>query len=76
MHILILNLWNEEKGQDIAEYAVMVTVILLIVVSTLRLIGRTPRRCSRKWPAQSDKPFRAARAPVRTRGNYFRACWM
>lgn len=28
-----------EDGQDIAEYAVMVAVILLIVVGTLRLIG-------------------------------------
>ena len=29
----------EESGQDIAEYAVMVAVILLIVVGTIRLIG-------------------------------------
>ena len=28
-----------EDGQDIAEYAVMVAVILIIVVGTLRLIG-------------------------------------
>jgi Flp pilus assembly pilin Flp len=28
-----------EDGQDIAEYAVMVAVILLIVVGTLRIIG-------------------------------------
>ena len=32
-------LWNEESGQDIAEYAVMLAVILVIVVGTLRLIG-------------------------------------
>jgi Flp pilus assembly pilin Flp len=31
-------LWNEE-GQDIAEYAVMLAVILVIVVGTIRLIG-------------------------------------
>jgi Flp pilus assembly pilin Flp len=31
-------LFNEE-GQDIAEYAVMVAVILIIVVGTIRLIG-------------------------------------
>jgi Flp pilus assembly pilin Flp len=35
----LLNLWSEEKGQDIAEYAVMLAVILVIVVGTLRLIG-------------------------------------
>lgn len=37
-HIL-RNLWNDESGQDIAEYAVMLAVILVIVVGTVRLIG-------------------------------------
>ena len=32
-------LWNEEKGQDIAEYAVMLAVILVLVVGTIRLVG-------------------------------------
>jgi Flp pilus assembly pilin Flp len=32
-------LWNEQDGQDIAEYAVMLAVILVIVVGTVRLIG-------------------------------------
>ena len=31
--------WNDERGQDIAEYAVMLAVILVIVVGTVRLIG-------------------------------------
>jgi len=31
--------WMEEEGQDIAEYAVMLAVILVIVVGTIRLIG-------------------------------------
>jgi Flp pilus assembly pilin Flp len=35
----IRNVWHEEEGQDIAEYAVMVAVILIIVVGTIRLIG-------------------------------------
>ena len=35
----ILSLWREEQGQDIAEYAVMLAVILVIVVGTIRLIG-------------------------------------
>ena len=30
---------REERGQDIAEYAVMLAVILVIVVGTVRLIG-------------------------------------
>jgi Flp pilus assembly pilin Flp len=32
-------LWNDETGQDIAEYAVMLAVILVLVVGTVRLIG-------------------------------------
>ena len=32
-------LWRDEEGQDIAEYAVMLAVILVIVVGTIRLIG-------------------------------------
>jgi Flp pilus assembly pilin Flp len=31
--------WNNQDGQDIAEYAVMLAVILVIVVGTIRLIG-------------------------------------
>lgn len=33
------HLWNDESGQDIAEYAVMLAVILVLVVGTVRLIG-------------------------------------
>ncbi|MFY9741709.1 MAG: hypothetical protein WA252_20220 [Candidatus Sulfotelmatobacter sp.] len=32
-------LWLDEEGQDIAEYSVMLAVILVIVVGTVRLIG-------------------------------------
>lgn len=32
-------LWSDDEGQDIAEYAVMLAVILVIVVGTIRLIG-------------------------------------
>ena len=31
--------WFDESGQDIAEYSVMLAVILVIVVGTVRLIG-------------------------------------
>jgi Flp pilus assembly pilin Flp len=34
-----LELWRDEQGQDIAEYAVMLAVILIIVVGTVKLIG-------------------------------------
>ena len=33
------HLLKDESGQDIAEYAVMAAVILVIVVGTIRLIG-------------------------------------
>ncbi len=39
MTALLRRLWNEDQGQDIAEYAVMLAVILVLVVGTIRLIG-------------------------------------
>ena len=39
MRRFLHRLWLEEKGQDVAEYAVMLAVILVIVVGTIRLIG-------------------------------------
>jgi Flp pilus assembly pilin Flp len=35
----VRKLWAEDAGQDIAEYAVMLAVILVLVVGTIRLIG-------------------------------------
>jgi Flp pilus assembly pilin Flp len=32
-------LWAEDQGQDIAEYAVMLAVILVVVIGTIKLIG-------------------------------------
>ena len=31
--------WADDSGQDVAEYAVMLAVILVIVIGTVRLIG-------------------------------------
>jgi len=39
MSKLFRRLWCEDAGQDIAEYAVMLAVILVLVVGTVRLIG-------------------------------------
>ena len=36
---LLRRVWFDDEGQDIAEYAVMLAVILVIVVGTVRLIG-------------------------------------
>ena len=37
---MIKRLWKSEEGQDIAEYAVMLAVILVLVIGTVQLIGR------------------------------------
>jgi len=39
MSAFLVKLWANDQGQDIAEYAVMLAVILVIVVGTIRLIG-------------------------------------
>ena len=39
MMMTLRRFWNDEQGQDIAEYAVMLAVILVIVIGTVRLIG-------------------------------------
>jgi Flp pilus assembly pilin Flp len=39
MFNLVKRLWYDDSGQDIAEYAVMLAVILVLVVGTVRLIG-------------------------------------
>jgi Flp pilus assembly pilin Flp len=36
---LLRRMWSDDEGQDIAEYAVMLAVILVIVVGTIKLIG-------------------------------------
>lgn len=38
-HLLPRLWWHDDEGQDIAEYAVMLAVILVLVVGTVRLIG-------------------------------------
>jgi Flp pilus assembly pilin Flp len=40
MKELLLRMWSNDEGQDIAEYAVMLAVILVIVVGTVSLIGK------------------------------------
>jgi Flp pilus assembly pilin Flp len=39
MKSIARSLWHDDQGQDIAEYAVMLAVILVIVVGTIRLVG-------------------------------------
>ena len=39
MTVLLGRLWTRDEGQDIAEYAVMLAVILVVALATIRLIG-------------------------------------
>jgi len=39
MKYIFKTFWTDEEGQDIAEYSVMLAVILVIVIGTVRLIG-------------------------------------
>ncbi len=39
MFRFISHLWSKDEGQDIAEYAVMLAVILVLVIGTIRLVG-------------------------------------
>ena len=39
MKNLLERLWSNQEGQDIAEYGVMLALILVLVMGTLRLVG-------------------------------------
>jgi len=39
MFTLFRTMWLDDEGQDIAEYAVMLAVILVIVIGTIKVIG-------------------------------------
>ena len=54
----LLRSLGEEAGQDIAEYAVMLAVILAVVVGTIRLIG------SNANPGRPRRPYFFQFAPV------------
>ena len=39
MKVLVKRLFSNEEGQDVAEYGVILAVILVLVVGTVRLVG-------------------------------------
>ena len=49
------SIWKDDRGQDVAEYAVMLAVILVIVVGTIRLIGSNANNVSRRSEARFSK---------------------
>jgi Flp pilus assembly pilin Flp len=36
---ILAELWVNDRGEDIAEYAVMLAAILVLVIGTIRLVG-------------------------------------
>jgi pilus assembly protein Flp/PilA len=39
MKDLLQRLWSNQQGQDIAEYGVILAVIVVLVIGTVRLVG-------------------------------------
>ncbi len=52
MSKMFLRLWSDDSGQDIAEYAVMLAVILVLVVGTVRLIGSNANNHLHRLPVR------------------------
>jgi Flp pilus assembly pilin Flp len=48
---LMKRLWSEEQGQDIAEYAVMLAVILVLAVVYCERSSRRPSRVAKSFLA-------------------------
>jgi len=36
---VLRNMWSDDQGQDVAEYALMLAVILVVVVASVKAIG-------------------------------------
>jgi Flp pilus assembly pilin Flp len=41
MKTLIMKLWKEEQGQDLVEYALLLTLIALVAGTTIKNVGTT-----------------------------------
>ena len=55
MKELLNRMWSNDEGQDIAEYAVMLAVIVVIVVGTVSLIGRNANNIFSSIASTLDK---------------------
>ena len=41
MQTLLKRLWQDEQGQDLVEYALLLVLIALVAVTTLKTLGTT-----------------------------------
>jgi Flp pilus assembly pilin Flp len=60
------NLWSQEEDQDIAEYAVMLAVILVLVIATIRVVGTSANNVFSA--TQFDWPTRFELHPLQQTG--------
>jgi hypothetical protein len=47
-------LWAEDQGQDVAEYAVILTTILVVVNGTIPLVGSNTSDGFQQWPVHCN----------------------
>ncbi|MFZ5595962.1 MAG: Flp family type IVb pilin [Bacillota bacterium] len=40
MHKLLLNLWNDESGQGMAEYGLILALVAVVAIAGFRLLGQ------------------------------------
>ncbi|MFQ5888914.1 MAG: Flp family type IVb pilin [Gemmatimonadota bacterium] len=43
MRQALRNLWQDEAGQDLAEYAILLALITVVVIAVLQVLGPTIR---------------------------------
>ena len=75
MNKFLQPVWIHQQGQDVAEYAVTLALILAVVLGTVLLVGSHATTCSRLWRARftrdgrhgierhSLRPFAATASP-------------
>jgi len=55
MRLFSVNLCQANEGQDVAEYAIMLVVILVIVIGMIRMIGSNAQQCL--LPSRQQNPI-------------------
>src|SRR2546430_900579 len=68
-------LWKDDSGQDIAEYAVMLAVILVIVVGTVRLIGTNANNVPSNDASDIQSTSRSGEHCISSGIVLYGACW-
>jgi len=67
-------LWADEQGQDIAEYAVMLAAILVVVIGTLRIVGSHTNNVFSAVASSLQRKMSDAAGDVKQAGKCMRFC--